>query len=167
MVRATIVAWLENDAQSFKIDVIGKLRVRVGEYETLGQDEKYHYIAQLLESEVAAGLRNGVDRFEALLKPFGLDGPIPEKLRRDIFEFGQIRNVIVHRGGHTDRQLSIACPWLEFPLGEELPVGRAHFDRYRGAAHSYVVLLICRVGERFGHDVTTRKEGVFLRYASA
>ena len=77
-----------------------------------------------LEAEFAAGLRNGVERFEVMLKPFGLDGSVPEKLRRDMFEFGQIRNAIVHRGGHVDRQLSNACPWLGFAVGEELPIGR-------------------------------------------
>lgn len=164
MVRATLVAWLKNDSKAFQSDAIAKLRIRLGEYERLMQDERYHYVAELLEAELAAGLRNGVERFEVMLKPFGLDGSVPEKLRRDMFEFGQIRNAIVHRGGHVDRQLSNACPWLGFAVGEELPIGRDHFNRYGEAAHYYVILLICRMGECFGKDMTDEKQSVIAKY---
>ncbi len=152
MTRSTVVAWLRNDLNSYRADAIAKLRVRIGDYERLSLDDRFHYVAELLEGEVGAGLRNGVERFEALLKPFGLDGAIPERLRRDVFEFGQVRNTIVHRGGTTDRQLANACPWLGFSVGADLPIAKEHFDRYQEAAHSYVVVLMCRVGVKFGAD---------------
>ncbi len=167
MIRATVVTWLKNDPSIWQVDVIAKLRVRLGEYEQLAQDERYHYVAELMESETAAGLRNGVDRFEAMLKPFGLDGAVPDQLRRDMFEFGQVRNAIVHRGGHTDRQLTSSCPWLNFKVGDELPIMGAHFERYGKATHNYVLLLICRVAEHFGKDVTEHKKAVFAEYGAA
>ena len=167
VVRSTVVAWLKNEPKSFSSDPIAKLRIRVGDYEKLPQEERFHYIAELLEGESAAGLRNGVERFEALLKPFGLGGAVPERLRRDMFEFAQVRNAIVHRGGTTDRQLTIACPWLGLSIGEDLPIKRQNFDRYGDAAHWYVVLLICRVRIHFGADVDEHVQGVFSRYGAA
>lgn len=166
MVRSTVVAWLQNDSQAFKNDVIAKLRVRLGEYEQLTQEERFHYVAEMLETELAAGLRNGVERFEAMLKPFGLDGAVPDKLRRDMYEFGQIRNVIVHRGGHADRQLSNACPWLACVVGQELSISGDYFNRYGAAAHSYVLLLICRVAEHFGKNMAEEKQSVFAKYGA-
>lgn len=167
MSRATAVAWLKNDPSVWQVDVIAKLRVRLGEYERLTQDERYHYVAELVESETATGLRNGIERFEAILKPFGLDGPVPGGLRRDMFEFGQVRNAIVHRGGHTDRQLISSCPWLNFKVGDELPIRREHFDRYGKATQNYVLLLICRVAEHFGKDFAEYKKAVFADYGTA
>lgn len=166
MIRATLVAWLKNDPSAWQADAIAKLRVRLGEYERLAQDERYYYVAEILESETAAGLRNGVERFEVILKPFGLDGSVPGRLRQDMFEFGQVRNAIVHRGGHADRKLTGSCPWLNFKVGDELPIRREHFDRYSNAAHYYVLLLLCRVIEHFDKDVPEQRQAVFAKYGA-
>lgn len=164
MTRATVVAWLKNDRSTYAAEAIAKLRVRIGEYEQLSNDDRFHYVAELLEGEVGAGIRNGVERFEALLKPFGLDGQIPDGLRRDVFEFGQVRNTIVHRGGITDRQLASACPWLGFSVGTDLPITKEHFYRYQEAAHSYVVVLMCRVGAKFGADASAHAKKALAKY---
>jgi len=37
-------------------NVLAKLRVRLGEYEQLTQEERFHYVAEMLETELAAGL---------------------------------------------------------------------------------------------------------------
>jgi len=167
MVRAALVAWLKNDLSVWQVDTIARLRVRLGEYEQLSPEERLYYVAELIESETAAGLRNGIERFEAMLKPFRLEGAVPAQLRRDMFEFGQIRNAIVHRGGRTDRQLTNSCPWLNLSLGSDLPIGREQFNRYRRATHNYVLLLICRVGEQFGRDTTQHRQAVFAEYGAA
>ncbi|MEO7862189.1 MAG: hypothetical protein ABIU05_17520, partial [Nitrospirales bacterium] len=85
MTRSIIVAWLKNDRDIIQGAVLSKLRVRIGDYEQLSQEERYHYIAEVLETEVAAGLRCGIDRFEALFKCVGLDGDSPQQLRRHIY----------------------------------------------------------------------------------
>lgn len=167
MLRTTIVSWLRNDPESFKIELIAKLRVRLGEYEQMSQDDRFNYVAELLEAELAAGIRNGVERFESMLKPFRLDGEVPEKMRRDLFEFGQVRNAIVHRGAHADRQLVGACPWLGLSVGSELNLNRASFSVYLTAAHEYVILLLCRVCERFGENMAESRKSVLDRYNAA
>lgn len=117
-----------------------------------------------MESETSAGLRNGIDRFEAILKPLGLDGSVPGQLRKDIFEFGQVRNLIVHRGGRVDLQLTNSCPWLNLKVGNELSIKKEHFDQYLKAVRNYAALIICRVGEHFGKDLTKTKKSVFAEY---
>jgi hypothetical protein len=143
------------------------LRIRLGEYEQLSENERHQYVAELLEADLAAGVRNGVDRFETMLRPLALDGPIPRSLRRDIFEFGQIRNAIVHRGQLADRQLSKACPWLALAAGQDLPTSRLNFERYMRASHAYVILLICRAGAKFGKEMDKERTGVLSEYADA
>lgn len=163
-IRATVAAWLKNDPTVWQVDVIAKLRVRLGEYERLSKEERYYYVAELMESETSAGLRNGVARFEAMLKPLSLDGPVPDELRKDMFELGQVRNVIVHRGGRIDRQLTNSCPWLNFEVGNELSIKKEQFDQYLKAVQNYVLLIVCRIGEHFGKDLTMRKKSVFTEY---
>ena len=165
LIQQFVSEWIANDPTALQCEAVAKLRIRLGEYEQLSQAERFYYIASQLERETAAGIRNGVERFEALLRPFKLDGPVPKKLAREIFEFGQVRNAIVHVGGVTDRQLSESCPWLELAAGSTCRVSEQMFSRYVSASHYYVILLICRVGEYFGKDVAKEKEDIFARYA--
>jgi hypothetical protein len=166
MLRDVVVSRLKNDPKAFQGEALGRLRIRLGEYEQLAQEDRYHHVAELLEADLAAGLRNGVDRFEVMLRPFALDGPVPGPLRRDTFEFGQVRNAFVHQGWKADHQLSKACPWLGLVVGQELPLGRDHFERYLRASHHYVILLTCRVGEQFGKDMEEERKAVFSEYGS-
>ncbi len=163
-IRATVVAWLKNDPNIRQVDIIAKLRVRLGEYERLSNDERYYYVAELLESETSAGLRNGIGRFEAILKPLTLDGPVPAQLRKDMFEFGQVRNLIVHRGGRIDPQLTNSCPWLNLKVGNQLSITEEQFHKYSRAVRYYASLIIYRIGEHFGKDLTEGKKSVFAQY---
>jgi hypothetical protein len=164
LVRSVVKAWLRNSEDISRIEPIAKLKVRLGEYQRLSPDDRFGYIVELLEAETAAGVRNGIDRFESVLKPIGLGGMVPSQLRRDMFEFGQVRNAIVHRGSTTDRQLSEACPWLNLVPGQELEISQQHFGRYLTAAHQYAIVLLCRLGEQFSVDMSTYKDNVFTKY---
>lgn len=164
MLTDAVVSRFRNDPEVFTIEAVRKLRIRLGEYEQLSQDDRYHYVAELLEADVAASVRNGIERFEAMLRPFRLDGAVPESMRRDVFEFGQVRNAIVHGGRKADYQLSKACPWLGLIVGQDLAVGRKNFERYQKASHGYVVLLVCRVGEQFGVSMQKERNSVFSDY---
>jgi hypothetical protein len=156
--------WFKNQPDALQTEPVSKLRVRVGEYELLKGDERFAYLAAQLDRETGAGIRNGTERFESLLRPLGLNGPIPKGLAKDIFELGQVRNGLVHRGGRVDRKLSESCPWLNLNPNDELKVSQAMFERYSEAAMQYVLLLICRVGERFAVDMNTHRQKVFTKY---
>lgn len=162
-----LVEWLRNDPQALRCQQVQKLRIRLGDYEQLHGYERYEYVVELLEKDIAIGLRNGTTRFEALLVPFGLSGEIPEDIKRDIYELGQVRNTIVHRAGVVDRQLLDACPWLGYSFGDEIQVSHAMFGTYMVATHRYVVLVICRVGEYFGVDMSDEEEGILASSAEA
>jgi hypothetical protein len=159
-----VTEWFKNQPDALQTEPVSKLRVRVGDYELSRGDERFSYLAALLDREVSAGVRNGTERFESLLRPLGLGGPVPKGLAKDIFELGQVRNGVVHRGGRVDRKLSESCPWLDLRPEDELKVSQAMFGRYSAAATQYVVLLICRVGERFGIDMAKNRQGVFTHY---
>jgi hypothetical protein len=159
-----VTEWLKNQPKALQTEPMSKPRVRVGEYELLMGDERFAYLAAQLDREIGAGIRNGTERFESLLRPLGLNGSVPKHLAKDIFELGQVRNGLVHRGGRVDRKLSESCPWLDLRQNDELKVSKAMFERYSEAAMQYVVLLICRVGERFGVDMTKTRQPVFTKY---
>lgn len=156
--------WITNEPDVFKSEALSRLRVSVGEYEMLSREERSYFIVGVLERDVGAGLRKGVERFESVLRVFGLDGAVPKKLGRDVYELGQVRNLLAHRNGKADREFVDGCPWLKLGVGDELRVSRDMFERYRRAVINYVLLVFCRVSARFGSDMSRGFSAVENRY---
>lgn len=148
--RNVLAAWLAYSPESLSADKLGKFKIPYAEYLRVPADERPQFIAELLEREVEAPLKHGISRFEELLDYVGLGGPIEESVRKDLFEMGHVRNVIVHRGGIADRKLLASCPWLTVKVGEPLKVGHAQFGHYMNAAQTYVLECIQRTRVRFG-----------------
>jgi hypothetical protein len=158
LVRLFVARLLQNHKPAMDNKVIQRLQVKIGEYERLEGDDRYFYIVDKLEQELSTPLKSGVTRFEILLEPFGLSGPVKDEIRQDLFELNQVRNVVVHRSGIADRRFIDACPWLELKVGDKFNVQYPYSKRYFKASQKYVLLLIVRMGEYFGVNMDKFKE---------
>lgn len=154
LVRVCVIRMLEHHKPAMEHELVRKLKVRIGDYERLEGEDRFAYVVDRLEEELAAPLRNGVTRFETILAPFGLSGSVGDDLKRDIFELGQVRNVLVHRSGVADRRLSEACPWLAVRVGERLTVSHQALGKYFLSVEKYMAALLIRLGEQLGRDMT-------------
>jgi hypothetical protein len=152
-VRLFVGRWLRHEKTAMQVDIVQKLRVRLGDYERLDEENRCFFIVDRIETEVSAPLTNGVGRFEALLSPFGLGGSMDEDVKRTLFELSQVRNVLVHRYGVADKRLAEACPWLGVKAGDPVKLDHTHIRRYFEAVTQYALELIIRVGEHFGVDM--------------
>jgi hypothetical protein len=151
--RTFVSEILRNYPGAMTKDEVGKIKIRLGEYESLADEEKYLYVFNLLEQEKGFHLASGVTRFEALLAPFGFAGKVPDRVCKDIFELGQIRNAILHCGGIADVRLVNSCPWLDLEVGDQISLGQTEYRRYFSAVHDYALLLINRIGEHYGKNM--------------
>lgn len=157
-VRLFVARWLENNPSAMQVEVIKRLRVRIGEYESLSGEDRFFYILDQFERELGSGMRLGISRFETILQPFGLMSEIEDDLRRDIFEMQQVRNIIMHRGGIADRRFVESCPWVNISIGMPVVVTHESFHKYMDAGGMFIAKLIKKVAEYFGHvieDVNT------------
>jgi len=152
-IRLFLVRWLQNYKQAMEVEAIQKLRVRIGEYERLEGEDRFFYILDRFEQELAAPLKTGITRFELLLAPFGLSGPVDEDVRRNLFELNQVRNILVHRSGFADRRLVDSCPWLKLRVGDPVKVNHEMTVHYFQSGMKYATELIARIGEHFGVDM--------------
>ena len=153
-VRLFTVRWLQNHEPAMDIEAIKTLRVRLGEYERLGEEERCFYIIEQLEQDVSASLKKGVGRFESLLKLFGLSGPVDDDIRRGVFELSEVRNALIHRSGIADRRLVENCPWLVLSVGEPVKTDQGSTTRYLGAIMDYSAVLVHRIGDYFRADMS-------------
>ena len=155
LIRLFIVRLLQNHKPAMEAKAIQKLQVKIGEYEGLEGEERYFYIVDKLEQDLSIPLKSGITRFENLLEPFGLSGPIDENVRRDLFELNQVRNVLVHRSGIADRRFIESCPWLNLSVGDPVKISNQTAQQYFKSVQIYSVELIIRVGEYFGNDMSS------------
>lgn len=160
LIRTFVAEWLKHKRTAWQVEPIKRLRIRLGQYESIPRNQKHMFVTELLEKELGAGLKSGVTRFESLLEPFGLSGNVPDKIRQIIYEFGQVRNAIAHRGSKIDRQLLDACPWIGGRIGSDLHVSSEKFTKYQLTAQAYIVLIICRIGEYYGVDMSKSRASV-------
>lgn len=151
-IRTFASEWLKHKRTAWKAESIQKLRVRIGDYESIPKGLKHRYVIELLERELGTGLKYGINRFETLLEPFGLSGEVPASLGREVYEFAQVRNLIVHSASKVDRRFNEACPWLKVKTGENFHVSHRMFEKYHFVATSYITLLIYRTGTYYGRD---------------
>ena len=120
--------------------------------ESLPHEDRPSYLLDLLEQEVASGLKLGVGRFESLLDIFGLSGAVPNFVRRYLFELSQVRNVLVHRRGIADRRLVDQCPWLKLQIGDRVVVRHEQMARYMTAGLAYAMTILQRLRCLFGKE---------------
>lgn len=130
--------------------ILSKLKGPLLEFAAAAPDEQAEYLTETLKQAVEAPLKTGSGRFEALLDPVGLGGPIPDVIRRALCELVQVRNVLMHKGAKADRRLIESCPWLGYGRGDKVAVTQKRFHGYRLAAYWYLVEIHGRVHDRFG-----------------
>lgn len=158
LLEDVLIAWMMNDPTILKKEIFSKPRISLSDFEGLERDERMLLLVRELERTLVANRKRGAERFEMLLDPLGLSGPIEENIKRDIYEMHQVRNVLVHRAGVADRRLVEGCPWLRLKVGDPVIVTHDCYLRYQNALSSYVTDLVYRVGTHFGVDLRARSK---------
>jgi len=154
-VKDLLTAWITNRPDALEIEKIQKIKVPIAEFIRQDSEHQSMTILHALERETDAPLKSGVGRFEALLKVFGLDGPVPDEVRKNLQELAHVRHTIVHHRARADARLIENCPWLGLKEGDVIIVKHDDWSRYRSASLKYITELVCRVGEKYGRDVRT------------
>lgn len=158
LVKGFLALWILDRHDAVHVAAVQRLRVKIGDYLQLQKVDQAYFLVNLLEQDLASPLKRGANRFESLLEPFGLSGPLPEGCAQKIFELQQIRNAIVHRNGLADRKLKVDCPTLKLRLNHPVHISRAMLKEYSEASLSLLIAILYRVGDRYGVDLRSKTE---------
>lgn len=152
LIKDFLVRWLELLPVLWERTAISSLKIRIGDYEALCAEDRRRYVIGEIERNVAAKLKVGVGRFEAVLSELDLGGGVDDSIRRDLLELSAMRNALVHNGGHVDARFKAICPWIECELGHLLQPTRADYRRFSGAVLRYAALVVERAELRIGSE---------------
>lgn len=150
LVKTFVARWLAEMPETRREPPWSDLRIKLGEYEQLDEEQKGYYLVDFAEQNTGAAFRRGVNRFECLLDKLGLSGPVRDETAKLVFEMQQVRNVIAHRRGVADKRFCESCPTYGATVGKKMVVSHEKYFAYIGAVHEYVGELIFRTGEKFG-----------------
>ena len=154
-------AWLLNIPETRALEPVKSLKINLGEYESLPQEDRATYLLERLEDKVGSRRAGGVERFEVLFRVFGLTSKLDGQLVRDLLELSAVRNLLVHRRGVIDARFKNQCPWTEWSLGSQLVVSHEAYHRYLDSVELYVFevtqrLLVQHGLPRSGHKPSCR-----------
>lgn len=150
LVRDLVVAWISNREGALQSEQLAGLKITLSEYEQLEPVERFEHLVDLMEQRVGGSLKRGVNRFECILEPIGLSGPVDNQIADDIYELQQVRNVLLHRNGIADRRFVNACPWLNAKVGDAINVDHKRFTKLHESAEHYILEIIQRTRVAFG-----------------
>lgn len=150
LIHVFVGRWLINRPESILQEPWRNLKVKIGDWEGLDQEQKSQYLVDALEQNLSSHLKQGINRFETVFAALGLAGSVEDHVKDAIFEMQQVRNVIVHKRGTADHRFCSACPWLNQQPGQRLLVSHEMAYKYFEAVHKYVIELMCRNAEFFG-----------------
>jgi len=149
MFEDLLLAVLENEPGLATEEGLRDLRVPWAVAAAGDQEMLARTVYRELELKRGSEFKSGVTRFEGLLSTVHLGGEIPGAVRQTVFELGQVRNVILHRGGIADQALADQCPWMDAPVGEELRISHHRFEEYVFEVMHYVAIVRDRISERY------------------
>jgi hypothetical protein len=150
LLHTCVSQWILNRPEILQQEPLANVRLKIGDYVALDQEQQAYYLADMLEQSLAAPLKSGITRFEAVFTALGLGGCIDPSTRQTLYELQQVRNVVLHKRGIADQKFCMACPWLNIKPGTHVAVSQKMLDAYFAAAGHYIVELIYRTGEFFG-----------------
>jgi len=143
-------AWLNNAPDAWKADEIVNLKIRLGEFMQIDKELRCDYVVDQLDKLVNGPPRQGIGRFESLLKIFNLYGSIDDDIKDRLYEMSKIRNAFVHNKGIADKKFVDSCPSLKCKIGDQVINKNTDILRYVDSVLVYLAEIQLRIFERLG-----------------
>ena len=95
------------------------------------------------------GHRSNIEVFERILEQVGLSSEIDPKLKRNLIELEQVRNILLHKGAIVDSRFLEICPWIGATAGTRFVPDNQHVMKYLDAVIKYGELMRVRIASYF------------------
>jgi hypothetical protein len=140
-----VILLLQDERTLESSELFNKLKGSLIPFARASKEEQVEIIKHQLIQELAAPLKPGIARYEALLSALDLSGSVPSSVRKALLELAEVRNVIIHKNARADARIIETCPWLGFSPGQVIILRQDDFQMYSLASSHYLV----GVGERW------------------
>lgn len=152
------VNWVEHLNPVDWSDDITKMKIKLGDWVSLPEDERSEWLVDQLRRTSSSELKAGIGQFETIFDAIGLDGPVDDAIRTVLFQAKALRNVIAHRGGRADARFVNDCSDFGISVGDEVRLSRLQLAAALEAMRIYADTIANRIQaylgrEKFVHDL--------------
>ncbi len=139
------ILWFQHRKDTLAHKKVRAVQVRAADYELLDPNDRMRLVVrELLSKSLAEKQKQGVERFEFLLKVIGVDESCHRNILTPLKELRATRNAIVHAGQRADKMFSKVCPWLT-PKDGKLIIDDKFYRRTSQAVVRYLTSVLARV----------------------
>ncbi|PKO01992.1 MAG: hypothetical protein CVU43_10140 [Chloroflexi bacterium HGW-Chloroflexi-5] len=131
---------------------VQSIKVPLAYYQGLSLSEQKWFIISEIKNILKSDMGPGVNHFEPLLRLFDLQGNINEDVKKVIYEFSQIRNLIAHKNGMVDQTFIKKCPKFSKKIGEKIYMTNELFHLYKITLIWYLLDIEIRIGRVKGME---------------
>jgi hypothetical protein len=151
LIEQVVVSRLRNISALDQHESLARLRIPIFDFMSLDQEERAAFVYEELCKSIGTKERRGAGKFEAVLAAVGLGGSLDDSVSRILLEASVVRNLIIHKGGKTDRRSEGACPWLSGKFGKRISLDSRYFYNYALAVRWYIQEMDRRAGVLIPH----------------
>jgi hypothetical protein len=144
-----LVGILLNEQEVLATDELAKIKIPLGTFELLNKEERMRLLLGEIQRTQRSGLTQGVGGFENVLRVFALDGSVDDGIKKELWEFNHVRNVIVHRASRADSRLVQACPAMNLNVGDAIVLTHETYHDYIQAVAGYIQIIVRRLAARY------------------
>ncbi|WP_156222458.1 hypothetical protein [Pseudactinotalea suaedae] len=128
--------WLQCMDRRSLGEALAGARVKMGEYLSLDDDDRWQWLLLQLQRSDAASLRTGIGQFESILKPLGVSPQVDDAVRTTLFRIKAMRNLHAHRAGRADAKFLREWP------GHPAEVGRLVVPTKKQIVAGYTAMVL-------------------------
>jgi hypothetical protein len=151
-INSFLHGWLSNHEPAGAVSEVEKIRVPLSVFRKLDNYDQIAFLLRQLESATAS-TKYGIERFEVLLKVFGLEGDLPGDIKTVLNMHCMARNLIVHRCGIVDSKFLQNCrSWRGATAGDVLSVSTKMLELFQKTLICYCLIVAKRASTILGTD---------------
>ncbi len=145
LIEDLFVAWISEFPSHLVDEHLQKTKVSLAEFILLDEENRIRALYQACVGSLPGTRASGVTRFESLLAPLKLAGPVDAQVSEAIFELHLLRNLIAHQAGRADAKFRKTDFGSTYALGEKVYLHDVQFRNYAAAVINYGHTLLLRV----------------------
>lgn len=130
VVNSIVLERVADKAKIVDLPAFESLSIPLVPFLNADEQSRDELVLAALQQATKSRLKIGIGKFDSLLDAVGLDGGVPDAVRRAVVELSELRNVLAHRDGICDKRVSQRCPWLHLRAGDRVSISRKQFSAY-------------------------------------
>ncbi len=131
-----------------KIPNINNIKYNINDFLMLSKKDQKIFVADLYILQNTTNIRYGFNRFESILKPIFGESKVEKNIKKEIFKFAQIRNLLIHKNGVVDKNFKSLFKDTKQRIGNKINISNSIMENCIRSVIDYTEDIMKRIDEK-------------------